>query len=426
MSRLNRMFGKVFVGREGPRGNRKSPSRKQNRRMTMEHMEPRMMMAAPQLTATPYSTTEMVLVWTTVPGALDYAVDYRTIGGAWQTANPSDNSDNLTITGLLNPNTIYQFQVGAQMTAGTKQGAGQATWSNIVTAKTGTGMARPTATAAYSNFGTACYGGSLYGKNGPSYLDVQQGAASDCWLLASLAEVTARDPQDITSMFSWAGTAFDPSNGANVNLYTVRLYNSKGTAEYVAVDSELPAGGATYDHPVNGVPWVALAEKAYAEANSLGYVTTLQPGKNSYAALNGGDPAWALQAITGKPASDFALNTANLATAWGKGQLIVLESDSKPVRTDIVANHCYAMVNYNPSVVSQGKSMPYELFNPWGTNSAGNAPGGMLGLFYADSGVISQNFNSQSIGSGAAPEAGIKSHLAAEAATDLVLATWGM
>ena len=86
------------------------------------------------------------------------------------------------------------------------------------------------------------------------------------------------------------------------------------------MDAELPAGGGTYDHPVNGVPWVALAEKAYAEANSLGYVTTQQPGKDSYAALNGGDPAWALQAITGKPASDFAVNPANLATAWNKNE----------------------------------------------------------------------------------------------------------
>ena len=169
------------------------------------------------------------------------------------------------------------------MTAGTSRAPGQASWSNVVTATTGTGIALPTATTAYSNFGTASYGGSLFGKNGPSYLDVQQGAAGDCWLLASLAEVAARDPQDIKNMFSWAGTAVD-QNGV-VDLYTVRFYNSKNVAEYVAVDAELPAGGGTYDHPVNGVPWVALAEKAYAEANSLGYVTTQQTGKDSYAAL---------------------------------------------------------------------------------------------------------------------------------------------
>ncbi len=382
------------------------------------------MFSAPQLTATPYSTTLMALVWTTVPHALDYVVDYRTIGGTWQQEGPSYNTDNLTFTGALNPNTKYQFQVGAQMTAGTSRAPGQASWSNVVTATTGTGIALPTATTAYSNFGTASYGGSLFGKNGPSYLDVQQGAAGDCWLLASLAEVAARDPQDIKNMFSWAGTAVD-QNGV-VDLYTVRFYNSKNVAEYVAVDAELPAGGGTYDHPVNGVPWVALAEKAYAEANSLGYVTTQQTGKDSYAALNGGDPAWALQAITGKPASDFAVNPANLATAWNKNELIVLVSDSKPVRTDVVANHCYAMVNYKPSEVVQGDSLPYQLFNPWGANSAGDAPDGMLGLFYADSGFISQNFNSQCLGAGAAPELQTRTQRAAEAATDLVLAAWGV
>ena len=384
--------------------------------MTMEQMEPRMMMSAPQLTATPYSTTQMALVWTTVPNALDYVVDYRTIGGAWQQNGLAVSGDNLTFTGALNANTTYQFQVGAQMTAGAR---GQASWSNIVTAKTGTGIALPTAATAYTNFGTANYGGSLFGKNGPSYLDVQQGAASDCWLLASLAEVAARDPQDIQNMFSWAGTAVD-QNGV-VNLYTVRFYNGKGVAEYVAVDAELPAGGATYDHPVNGAPWVALAEKAYAEANSLGYVTTQQPGQNSYAALNGGDPAWALQAITGKPANDFAINPANLVTAWNNNELVVLVSSHTPVISSVVPDHCYAMVKYTPPVNhSQGGHSgamgpgPYELYNPWGSN------------FYADSLMISQNFSSQSIGAGAAPQVQTRTRLAAEAATDLVLATWGV
>ena len=112
MSLLDRMLGKVFAGRKSGRGNRRSPSRKQQRRLTIEQMEPRVMFSAPQLTATPYSTTQMALVWTTVPHALDYVVDYRTIGGTWQQEGPSYNTDNLTFTGLLNPNTNYQFQVG--------------------------------------------------------------------------------------------------------------------------------------------------------------------------------------------------------------------------------------------------------------------------------------------------------------------------
>ena len=36
MSFLDRMFGKVFVGRKGTRGNRRSPSRRQGRRLTIE------------------------------------------------------------------------------------------------------------------------------------------------------------------------------------------------------------------------------------------------------------------------------------------------------------------------------------------------------------------------------------------------------
>jgi hypothetical protein len=388
----------------------------------MEQMEQRVMFSAPQLSAVPYSTTQMALVWTTVPGAIKYAVDYRTVGGAWQSTYVANNADNLTFTGALNANTTYQFQVGAQTTAGTPYAAGQATWSNIVTAKTGTAVALPTAATAYSNFGSANYGGSLFSKNGPSYLDVQQGAAGDCWLLASLAEVAVRDPQDIQKMFSWAGTAVD-QNGV-VNLYTVRFFNSQDVAQYVTVDAELPAGGATYDHPVNGAPWVALAEKAYAEANSLGFVTTQQPGKDAYAALNGGEPAWALQAITGQSAKDFAINPANIAAAWKKGELVVLASSGTPVSKSIVPNHCYAMVNYAPA--GQMATTPYQLYNPWGTNSSGYASGGFLGLFYANSAFVSQNFNSQSIGAGAAPGAETKSHFTAEAAADLVLANWGI
>ena len=148
--------------------------------------------------------------------------------------------------------------------------------------------------------------GSLFGANGPSYLDVQQGNVGDCWLMASLAEVAARDPQDIVNMFTADGTTVE--NGAAVSLYKVRFFNSDGVAEYVTVDTELPSGGGYYDQAANGVLWAALAEKAYAEANGAGFVTTGNEGSDSYDALNGGDPSWALQAITGKPASDFSIN----------------------------------------------------------------------------------------------------------------------
>ena len=180
-----------------------------------------------------------------------------------------------------------------------------------------TQITEPAAATAYANVS-----GSLFGASGPSYSDVQQGGVGDCWLLASLAEVAARDPADITSMFTAAGTAVE--NGVTVSLYNVRFYNSQGVAKYVTVDTRLPSAGGYYDQVSNGPLWVALAEKAYAEANAAGDVTTQYAGSDSYAALNGGDPAWALSAITGKPASDFNINTSNLAAAWNAGDLIVL------------------------------------------------------------------------------------------------------
>ena len=69
-----------------------------------------------------------------------------------------------------------------------------------------------------------------------------------------------------------------------------------------------------------------------------------------------------------------------------------------PTSSDIVGSHCYAMVGYN---ASSGK--PFEVFNPWGTDSSGYAPGSgtIWGLFTANAAFISQNFTTQSLGTGA-------------------------
>ncbi len=245
----------------------------------------------------------------------------------------------------------------------------------------------------------------LFGPNGPSYLDVQQGDVGDCWLESSLAEVAARDPNDIKSMFTYNGTAVE--NGATVGVYTVRLYSNSGSPYYATVDTELPSGGGYYDHPVGGsgaingssqpVLWVALAEKAYAEANGAGAVTTSHPGQDSYAALNSGDPQWALHAITGKPASDYSINPSNAAAAWNSGKLVVM-CTNQPSSSYIVPDHCYAMVGYTAS-----STQPFKVFNPWGTQSNGWAPyetNKIYGQFTANSTFISQNFAWMSFGVG--------------------------
>jgi hypothetical protein len=253
--------------------------------------------------------------------------------------------------------------------------------------------------------------GPLFGPwEPPLCLDVEQGSLCDCWLLASLAEVAARDPEDIDSMFTFLGNTTE--GGSAVGVYRVRFFDRSNTARYVNVDTELPTvnGVTIYDHPpADGALWVALAEKAYAEANGAGWVTTGDKNSDSYAALNGGWPSWALQAITGKPATD--LNPINIPAAWNADQLIVLTTGAPACPSYIVGGHCYAVVNYTASSAD-----PIEVFNPWGAPNVASIPSIIdgqevwalapnsqeWGLFSANAAFVSQNFDGQSIGTGAA------------------------
>jgi hypothetical protein len=248
--------------------------------------------------------------------------------------------------------------------------------------------ANPVAAVGYSPVPIA---DTLFGPNGPSYLDVEQGQSGDCWLLAGLAAVAAQDPQDIKDMFTYDGTTVE--NGATVGVYTVRFYNSSNVAQYVTIDTELPAGGNYYDQVNNGVLWVALAEKAYAVANGLGYVTTTAPNSNTYAALYSGNASWALRAIAGVSESDSPTSTSQLAAAWNAGNFIVLSTNSPP-NSLMVANHAYAVVGYNAATGL------FELMNPWGgTTSSNLCPQDpqVYGLFSANATFVSTNFANQSI-----------------------------
>jgi len=250
--------------------------------------------------------------------------------------------------------------------------------------------------------------GTLFGSNGPSYLDVHQSDyLGDCWLVAGLAEVAARDPSDIRSMFTDLGSFRE--NGSWVEFYDVRFYNNAGAPVHVIVDTELPAGGQYYDQVDNGILWVALAEKAYAEANGAGYVTTGQVGSDSYAALNGGSSAWLFQAVTGKPASDYYINgdTTSIAAAWNAGELVCLGSSPNAndylIVGDSEGTHAYAMIGYNP-----GSSTPFELYNPWGKSSVVghtmNWNGNVVydGPFWISSALVSLDFATQNFGTGTA------------------------
>jgi hypothetical protein len=394
----------------------------------------------PELTATSASKSSINLAWTCGSGASNFLIDEWENGGWTRLASVSDATTSYPVT-WSDTNNTHQFRVGAENTTGTA-------WSGSLIDANGVLIDRPEVGSdlTYSNAN-----GKLFGPNGPSFLDVQQGAVGDCWLLASLAEVAARDPQAIVSMFTADGTALE--YGTTVNLYKVRFFNSAGKAEYVTVDTELPSGGGEFDTPENGVLWVALAEKAYAQANGADFVTTNHVSVDRYSALDGGNPEWALQAITGLPATKFDVIPGNITAEWKAGHFIVLvtgEGTGAPPCSAIVADHCYAVVgcttpsSNEPGLAAEASQVattslpgytipgvePFLVYNPWGATSSGYAPGhdGVFGLFAADAAFLSQNFPWQYVRNASGAPTGAsqtRTHLAAEAAMDLVLAGWG-
>lgn len=99
----------------------------------------------------------------------------------------------------------------------------------------------------------------------PKGKDTAQGAAGDCFFIASMAAVANASPSAIKDMVK-----YDKKKGT----YTVRFYEEQGRGAskpvYIEVDGYLPTEKAnrkdpTYAGDEGGVMWSAIIEKAYAK-----------------------------------------------------------------------------------------------------------------------------------------------------------------
>lgn len=133
--------------------------------------------------------------------------------------------------------------------------------------------------------------GVLFGPDGPRALDIDQGALGDCYLLASLASIAAKNPQAIRDMII--------DNGDDT--YTIRFFNGD-REEYVTVDRYLPVNSAgnlvfalggraaslsAADAAASPL-WFALIEKAFVIAASSGWIED-QSRSNDYGGAGSGD-----------------------------------------------------------------------------------------------------------------------------------------
>jgi hypothetical protein len=243
------------------------------------------------------------------------------------------------------------------------------------------GSDRPTATGTYRYAS-----GSLF-QGGVSFRDVDQGAVGDCYFLASLGAVARQSPSEIQNMF------IDNGDGT----FTVRLFNN-GTADYVTVDRYLPtydwgnfvyandSSGMAYNN-VNNELWVALAEKAYAQANESGWLGQ-ETAANSYASISGGWPFHAMKQITNRNTTHSGMTSNFLGirlsddvdemwSAFASGKMVVLNTNGSPAG-GIIGDHSYTLTGYN---YVTGR---YKLYNPWG------GAGAEIELTHAQ---IADNFN---------------------------------
>jgi hypothetical protein len=230
-----------------------------------------------------------------------------------------------------------------------------------------------------TTFSYAQMTGSLF-VNGISFSDVNQGRAGTCYFLAAASTLANNQSQFIQNMF------IDNGNGT----YGVRFYGNSGNEIWVTVNRSVPvingslalAGNSTYS--LGGEMWVALAEKAYAQANEIGQFGRTTTA-NSFQQIEGG---WedALTHISNRPTttysayySDSGWTTANSLSTWNSylntaiaalnsGHSLWLGSfgntyDSYGKR-NLVSGHAFAITSYNPS------TQRFTLANPWGAGDS--------------------------------------------------------
>ena len=206
-------------------------------------------------------------------------------------------------------------------------------------------LAEHTAMAAYRDVS-----GSLF-QGGHDYSDVDQGALGDCYLLASLASISAMRPFfHIPDMFSTNGDG----------TWSVRFYDG-ADKHFVTVDTFLPtttSGYAIYagwggGHRTNAGNelWVALAEKAYVQYNEMNLIG--QDGTNTYAGIEGGWPHNSVEHVSSFDGHGMGSLSGDSGTAEDCG------INSRPFGVN-TSTHAYAIVDYSPTM------RMYRVYNPHG------------------------------------------------------------
>ncbi len=222
------------------------------------------------------------------------------------------------------------------------------------------GKDRPTTSASYMPVN-----GNLF-VNGINESDVKQGSLGDCYFLATLSALAAKNKSAIFEMFKHNG---DSTWTIGFHYQTQGIYKK----EYVVVDNHLPINslghsiyanfGARYDSRTNEL-WVSLAEKGYAQWSETGNAALPKDQQtNSYSNIGrGGWSSQVLSQITGV----YVFNQFNIDNPNTEKLLNKAISEGRPIviyrymNTQKTVGHAYYLKSYSLA------TKKYELHNPWG------------------------------------------------------------
>jgi Ca2+-binding RTX toxin-like protein len=217
----------------------------------------------------------------------------------------------------------------------------------------------PTDGANYKDFSSNW----LFADVGPTQHDIDQGAAANCGLMATMAGVAHDNPHHIRKIVADFGDG----------TYGVRLGNN-----FYRVDGDLPTwDAASTDQVFAGLGqqsslWAAVIEKAY---------TLFRTGANTYASLNWGWGGNEVHQAFGLSGVNFTYHTAassdtdlanTVFSRWNSYQNTVICTGAVSTTSNLVGSHCYSVDSVN--LDSAGNVISIVLRNPWGPDDTGGDP----------------------------------------------------
>jgi hypothetical protein len=199
----------------------------------------------------------------------------------------------------------------------------------------------------------------LFASNGPTKVDITQGALGDCYMLAGLAAIAMDNPHAIRQHI----VDFDDGT------YGVRMGDS-----FYRVDNDLAVSFQSSTSPAyaklgqENSMWVAVYEKAWAHYRT---------GANTFASIVGGwgvevNRAFGSTSAGSKSISSFRSATAlaeEIANRLGNHEAVTM-GFSSGTGAPLILRHAYTVVSVARDMAD--RILTITLRNPWGWDGAGN------------------------------------------------------